>query len=303
MTAGGRGVFPILPRLAMPPALASNAFLASLGVKHAIGAQNAVRRGAVVEDSAEHDFGGVAPPPDIETQLVEFERRRGVNHMQIFLERLIAEILETQTATRGLEHLLQVRKLLDECVRNLQELVMKKSGRDSRGLMQLRSKFLMLSMADREARLPLQRRVDKNKVASRVPGAATGATSVSPGRRSGISPLPGSVTESQSLPSIGPLTPSGAGETEAAPSASNAAAAAQDESEWKELFEEADAEAKEAKRLAKRLRAKLAKAEHEAVRSEGVMKVTQKELSASKKVRSCSSNANYSTHNCSHVWS
>ena len=96
-------------------------------------------------------------------------------------ERLIAEILETQTATRGLEHLLHVRKLLDECVRNLQELVLKKSGRDPRGLMQLRSKFLMLSMADREARLPLQRRVDKNKVASRVPGAATGAGAAGPG--------------------------------------------------------------------------------------------------------------------------
>jgi hypothetical protein len=136
------------------PALASNAFLASLGVRHAIGAVANQRRGAVVEESAAEDMGGVAPPHDLEEKLKRFERRRGVNHMQIFLERLVAEILETQTATRGLEHLLHSRKILEECIRNLQVMVQKKNGRDPKGLMQLRSSFLMLSLADRESRLP-----------------------------------------------------------------------------------------------------------------------------------------------------
>ena len=180
-----------------------------------------------------------------------------MNHMQIFLERLISEILETQTATRGLEQLLHVRKLLDECVRNLQQLVLKKSGRDPRGIMQLRSKFLMLSMADREARLPAQSRTELSKVSAPTPG-----------RRGGVTPV--SVMPSPSLPNVGLLTPS-----------ADAAAADQgNDEDWKVAYDGAEAEAKDAKRAAKRLRIRLAKAEQEAVRSEGLMKLTQKDLAA-----------------------
>ncbi len=129
-------------------AMASNEFLASLGVKHAVGALGHKRRGAVHEDHS------MAPPRDLPEQLRDFERRRGVNHMQIFLEKLVAEILEQNGANHSVKQLIRVRELLVDIIAQVQKLAQGSKGRDARELMRLREKFIMLSHADREANLP-----------------------------------------------------------------------------------------------------------------------------------------------------
>lgn len=129
-------------------ALASNEFLASLGVKHAVGALGQKRRGAVHEDHT------MAPSRDLPEKLREFERRRGVNHMQIFLEQLVAEILEQNGANHSLKKLIRVQELLAGIIAQVQKLSQGSKGRDARALMRLREQFIMLSHADREANLP-----------------------------------------------------------------------------------------------------------------------------------------------------
>ena len=129
-------------------AMASTEFLASLGVKHAVGSLGQKRRGAVHEDHS------MAPSRDLPEKLRDFERRRGVNHMQIFLEKLVAEILEQNGANHSVKQLIRVRELLADIIAQTQKLAQGSKGRDARELMRLREKFIMLSHADREANLP-----------------------------------------------------------------------------------------------------------------------------------------------------
>ena len=145
-------------------ALASNEFLASLGVKHAVGALGHKRRGAVHEDHT------MAPSRDLPEKLREFERRRGVNHMQIFLEKLVAEILEQNGANHSVKKLIRVRELLADIIAQVQKLAQGSKGRDARELMRLREKFIMLSHADREANLPPEFRAGSVIDGQEVPG-------------------------------------------------------------------------------------------------------------------------------------
>ena len=128
--------------------MASTEFLASLGVKHAVGSLGQKRRGAVHEDHT------MAPSRDLPEKLRDFERRRGVNHMQIFLEKLVAEILEQNGANHSVKQLIRVRELLVDIIAQTQKLAQGSKGRDARELMRLREKFIMLSHADRETNLP-----------------------------------------------------------------------------------------------------------------------------------------------------
>eukprot|EP01043_Picozoa_sp_COSAG02_P023283 COSAG02_NODE_1239_length_13713_cov_37.434259_7_plen_199_part_00 len=152
-------------------AMASNEFLASLGVKHAVGALGHKRRGAVHEDHS------MAPSRDLPEQLRDFERRRGVNHMQIFLEKLVAEILEQNGANHSVKQLIHVRELLADIIAQVQKLAQGSKGRDARELMRLREKFIMLSHADRETKLPPEVRagsvidgIEAPEVSGRPPG-------------------------------------------------------------------------------------------------------------------------------------
>ena len=94
-------------------AMASNEFLASLGIKHAVGALGHKRRGAVHADHT------MAPSRDLPEKLREFERRRGVNHMQLFLEQLVAEILEQNGANHSVKKLIRVRELLADIIKQV----------------------------------------------------------------------------------------------------------------------------------------------------------------------------------------
>eukprot|EP01049_Picozoa_sp_SAG25_P007385 SAG25_NODE_599_length_6648_cov_22.861964_8_plen_355_part_01 len=260
MPGGGRGP---------SPALASNAFLASLGVRHAVGAVANQRRGAVTEHVGEGGSrvdGGAPPPPDLAKRLREFERRRGVNHMQLFLEQLVSEILETQTATRGLAQLQHVRALLEECIRNVQVLVMKGrgGGRDPKGLMQLRSSFLMLSLADRESRVAVShdspppkptRRERRQQRASSGRGGDGGG--------GGSSQL---VEQSKSLPNISERAGGRGAEAEAP--------------EARAEVEALEKELGEARKLAKRLRTRHGGVEKEAQRVGFELQRTQRALEA-----------------------
>ncbi len=113
-----------------------------------MGALGHKRRGAVHEDHS------MAPSRDLPEKLRDFERRRGVNHMQIFLEKLVAEILEQNGANHSVKQLIRVRELLADIIAQVQKLAQGSKGRDARELMRLREKFIMLSHADREANLP-----------------------------------------------------------------------------------------------------------------------------------------------------
>ena len=82
-----------------------------------------------------------------------FERRRGANYMQMFMEEAVAEIMEGGGATRTAQKLVHVQKLLEDVLLKVQQLSQKvhKSGggRDVKSLTRLRAGFLMISRADR----------------------------------------------------------------------------------------------------------------------------------------------------------
>lgn len=103
---------------------------------------------------ATHEGAESAPPPDFEEKLRQFERRRGANHIQLFLEQVrpssapvlrraaqsgpcpqaISEIMEGGGATKTIQRLTHVRRLLDDVLAQVQQLTQKMSrtggGRD-----------------------------------------------------------------------------------------------------------------------------------------------------------------------------
>eukprot|EP01051_Picozoa_sp_SAG22_P014323 SAG22_NODE_1720_length_3725_cov_2.431054_2_plen_466_part_00 len=128
--------------------LPSAQFFKQMGVsRDAIGASSTARRHAT------HAGSDSAPPPDFEQQLRQFERRRGANHIQIFLEEAISEIMEGGGASRCVQRLTHVRRLLDDVLAQVQKVAQKMAkaggGRDIKAMTRLRASFLMLSRADR----------------------------------------------------------------------------------------------------------------------------------------------------------